>query len=90
MIKEEIENMKKELKNVSEEQHSLFWEMIADKNKANKRMFILNILELCIIVLMMISFFIYESQYETVDTETSTLEQIQEEVDNSTMSGVIN
>ena len=51
------------------DEHSLAYEMLQEIKKSNKRWFIIAIIELVIIVAMVVSFFIYESQYSYESVE---------------------
>lgn len=90
-LKGSVENMKKEVK---EETLALeiFQEMKVENKRKNVIIKILIALNLCFLIALVGSnagWLIYESQFETV-TETQTVEQHQEDTDNSNMSGVIN
>ena len=58
------------------EEHSLAFEMLAEIKRSNKRWFIIAIIELIIIISMVASYFIYESQYsyELTDSIEQTIE----------------
>ena len=91
MLKEEIEELKGSVKNMEKQVHeqSLALEMLAELKKSSKRWFVVSIILLIALVGTNVSWIIYESSFETV-TETQTVEQHQEDTDNSNMSGVIN
>lgn len=65
-------------------EQSLAYEMLGELKRANKRIFIITIVEFIIIVSMIIGFFIYESQFnygvetnQTIeDTQNSTINQV--------------
>lgn len=91
MLKEDIEELKGSVENMEKQVHeqSLALEMLAELKKSSKRWFVVSIILLIALVGTNVSWIIYESSFETV-TETQTVEQHQEDTDNSNMSGVIN
>lgn len=91
MLKEEIEELKRSVKNMEKQVHeqSLALEMLSELKKTTKRWFVVSIILLIALVGTNVAWLIYESSFETV-TETQTVEQHQEDTDNSNMSGVIN
>lgn len=91
MLKEEIEELKGSVKDMENQVHdqSLALEMLSELKKSSKRWFVISIVLLIALVISNVGWFIYESQWEEV-TETQTVEQHQEDTDNSNMSGVIN
>ena len=91
MLKEEIEELKGSVENMEKQVHeqSLALEMLTELKKSSKRWFVISIILLVALVVSNIGWLIYESQWEEV-TETQTIEQHQEDTDNSNMSGVIN
>lgn len=91
MLKEEIEELKGSLKDMEKQVHeqSLALEMLSELKKTTKRWFVVSIILLIALVGTNVAWLIYESSFETV-TETQTVEQHQEDTDNSNMSGVIN
>ena len=91
MLKEEIEELKGSVENMEKQVHeqSLALEMLAELKKSSKRWFVISIILLIALVVSNIGWLIYESQWEEV-TETQTIEQHQDDTDNSNMSGVIN
>lgn len=91
MLKEEVEELKGSVENMEKQVHeqSLALEMLAELKKSSKRWFVISIILLVALVVSNIGWLIYESQWEEV-TETQTVEQHQEDTDNSNMSGVIN
>ena len=91
MLKEEIEELKGSVKDMEKQVHeqSLALEMLSELKKSSKRWFVVSIILLIALVGTNVSWLIYESSFETV-TETQTVEQHQEDTDNSNMSGVIN
>ena len=91
MLKEEIEELKGSVENMEKQVHeqSLALEMLAELKKSSKRWFLVSIILLVALVVSNIGWLIYESQWEEV-TETQTIEQHQDDTDNSNMSGVIN
>ena len=64
-MKEEVENLKKEY-----QENSLATEMLRELKAQNKRQHITIIILIAVIVAMIIGFFIYENQFETVSDET--------------------
>ena len=91
MLKEEIEELKGSMENMEKQVHeqSLALEMLSELKKTTKRWFVISIILLVALVVSNIGWLIYESQWEEV-TETQTIEQHQDDTDNSNMSGVIN
>ena len=91
MLKEEIEELKGSVKEMEKQVHdqSLALEMLSELKKSSKRWFVISIVLLIALVISNVGWLIYESQWEEV-TETQTVEQHQEDTDNSNMSGVIN
>ena len=91
MLKEEIEELKGSVKDMEKQVHeqSLALEMLLELKKSSKRWFVVSIILLIALVGTNVSWLIYESSFETV-TETQTVEQHQEDTDNSNMLGVIN
>lgn len=91
MLKEEIEELKGSVKDMEKQVHdqSLALEMLSELKKSSIRWFVISIVLLIALVGTNIGWLIYESSFETV-TETQTVEQHQEDTDNSNMSGVIN
>ena len=90
-LKGSVENMKKEVKEQTLALE-IFQEMKVENKRKNVIIKILIALNLCFLIALVGSnagWLIYESQFETV-TETQTVEQHQEDTDNSNMSGVIN
>lgn len=91
MLKEEIEELKGSVKDMEKQVHeqSLALEMLSELKKSSIRWFVISIVLLIALVISNVGWLIYESQWEEV-TETQTVEQHQEDTDNSNMSGVIN
>ena len=91
MLKEEIEELKGSVENMEKEvkEQTLALEMLSELKKSTKRWFIISIILLVALVTTNVAWLIYESSFKTV-TETQTVEQHQEDTDNSNMSGVIN
>lgn len=91
MLKEEIEELKGSVKDMEKQVHdqSLALEMLSELKKSSKRWFVISIVLLIALVISNVGWLIYESQWEET-TETQTVEQHQEDTDNSNMSGVIN
>ena len=91
MLKEEIEELKGSVENMEKQVHeqTLALEMLSELKKTTKRWFVVSIILLIALVGTNVAWLIYESSFETV-TETQTVEQHQEDTDNSNMSGVIN
>ena len=91
MLKEEIEELKGSMENMEKQVHeqSLALEMLSELKKSSKRWFVISIVLLIALVISNVGWLIYESQWEEV-TETQTIEQHQDDTDNSNMSGVIN
>lgn len=91
MLKEEIEELKGSVENMEKQVHeqSLALEMLSELKKTTKRWFVVSIILLIALVGTNVAWLIYESSFEIV-TETQTVEQHQEDTDNSNMSEVIN
>ena len=91
MLREEIEELKGSVKIMEKEvkEQTLALEMLSELKKTTKRWFIVSIILLIALVGTNVAWLIYESSFETV-TETQTVEQHQEDTDNSNMSRVIN
>lgn len=91
MLREELEELKGSVKDMEKQVHeqSLALEMLSELKKSSKRWFVISIVLLIALVISNVGWLIYESQWEEV-TETQTVEQHQEDTDNSNMSGVIN
>lgn len=91
MLKEEIEELKGSVENMGKQvkEQTLALEMLSELKKTTKRWFVVSIILLIALVGTNVAWLIYESSFETV-TETQTVEQHQEDTDNSNMSGVIN
>ena len=91
MLREEIEELKGSVKDMENQVHeqSLALEMLSELKKSSIRWFVISIILLVALVVSNVGWLIYESSFETV-TETQTVEQHQEDTDNSNMSGVIN
>lgn len=89
--KEEIEDLKGSFEKMEKEvkEQTLALEMLSELKKTTKRWFVVSIILLIALVGTNVAWLIYESSFETV-TETQTIEQHQEDTDNSNMSGVIN
>ena len=91
MLREELEELKGSVKDMEKQVHeqSLALEMLSELKKSSIRWFVISIVLLIALVTSNVGWLIYESQWEEV-TETQTVEQHQENTDNSNMSGVIN
>ena len=91
MLKEEIEELKGSVENMKKEvkEQTLALEMLSELKKSSKRWFVISIVLLIALVISNVGWLIYESQWEEV-SETQTIEQYQEDTNNSNMSGVIN
>ena len=91
MLKEEIEELKGSVKDMEKQVHdqSLALEMLSELKKSSKRWFVISIVLLIALAISNVGWLIYESQWEET-TETQTIEQYQEDTNNSNMSGVIN
>ena len=91
MLREEIEELKGSVETMEKEvkEQTLALEMLSELKKTTKRWFVVSIILLIALVGTNVAWLIYESSFETV-TETQTVEQHQEDTDNSNMSGVIN
>ena len=87
MLREEIEELKGSVENMEKEvkEQTLALEMLSELKKTTKRWFVVSIILLIALVGTNVAWLIYESSFETV-TETQTVEQHQEDTDNSNMS----
>lgn len=65
-MKEEVENLRKEYK-----ENSLAMDLLKELKAQNKRQHIIIVILICVIVGMVIGFFIYENNFETVSEETT-------------------
>lgn len=91
MLRDEIEELKGSVEIMEKEvkEQTLALEMLSELKKTTKRWFVVSIILLIALVGTNVAWLIYESSFDTV-TETQTVEQHQEDTDNSNMSGVIN
>lgn len=91
MLKDEIEELKGSVETMEKEvkEQTLALEMLSELKKTTKRWFVVSIILLIALVISNVGWLIYESQWEEA-TETQTIEQHQDDTDNSNMSGVIN
>ena len=91
MLKEDIEDLKGSVENMKDKikHQTLAIELLKEVKKSAKRWFAISIILLIALILSNVAWLIYESSFDTV-TETQTVEQHQEDTDNSNMSGVIN
>ena len=89
--KEEIEDLKGSFEKMEKEvkEQTLALEILSELKKSSKRWFVISIVLLIALVIANVGWLIYESRWEEV-TETQTIEQHQDDTDNSNMSGVIN
>ena len=65
-MKEEVENLKKEVI-----EKSLAIDLLKELKMQNKRQHITIIILICVIIVMTVGFFIYEQQFETIAEETT-------------------
>jgi hypothetical protein len=77
------------IKGVKMEDKSFAFEMLKELKTQNRRQHILIIILILVIVSMIIGFFIYESQFETITDETQAIENI-DQSDNSSFIQTIN
>ena len=75
LMKEEIENLKKEFES------TLAMDLLKELKIQNKRQHITIIILICVIVAMIIGFFIFANQFEVVGDETT--EQCIKDIDNA-------
>ena len=89
--KEEIEDLKGSVEKMEKEvkEQTLALEILSELKKSSKRWFVISIVLLIALVISNVGWLIYENQWEET-TETQTIEQYQEDTNNSNMSGVIN
>lgn len=59
------------------EDNSFAFEMLKELKQQNKRQHILIVILIAVIVTMIVGFFLYESQFETVTDEIQTIENIE-------------
>lgn len=87
MLKDEIEELKGSVETMEKEvkEQTLALEMLSELKKTTKRWFVVSIILLIALVGTNVAWLIYESSFET-----QTVEQHQEDTDNTNMSGVIN
>lgn len=90
MIKEDIDVMKNEVEKVKCESKSFAFELLSELKKRAKRDFVVIIVELLIIILSNIGWFIYTTDLDYSTTSYETIEQEQENTNNSSMIGEIN
>lgn len=76
-VKEEVENLRKEYK-----ENSLATDLLKELKAQNKRQHIIIVILICVIVAMVVGFFIYENQFQTI-SETEQTEQVLEDINNS-------
>lgn len=55
-------------------ENSIAYDMLKEIKAANKRLFIIAVIEMVVIISMFVGFLIYESQFEYVSTETTSQE----------------
>ena len=86
MLKEDIEELKGSVEIMEKEvkEQTLALEMLSELKKSSIRWFAISIVLLIALVISNVGWLIYESSFETV-TETQTVEQHQEDTDNSNM-----
>lgn len=91
IIKEEVEELQGSVKKMEKELHeqTLALELLKEVKKSAIRWFVISIILLVALICSNVAWLVYESSFETV-TETHTVEQNQEDTENSNMSGVIN
>ena len=98
MLRDEIEELKGSVETMEKEVKEqtlaleIFQEMKVENKRKNVIIKILIALNLCFLIALVgsnVGWLIFESQFETA-TEAQTVEQHQEDTDNSNMSGVIN
>ena len=92
MIKEEVLEMRKNIEEMHksiDKEENLAMTLLHEIKQSAKRNFIAFIITLIALVGTNVAWLIYESQWEET-TETQTIEQYQEDTNNSNMSGVIN
>lgn len=91
IIKEEVEELQGSVKKMEKEIHeqTLALELLKEVKKSAIRWFFISIILLVALICSNVAWLVYESSFETV-TETQTVEQNQEDTENSNMSGVIN
>lgn len=91
IIKDEVEELQGSVKKMEKELHeqTLALELLKEVKKSAIRWFVISIILLVALICSNVAWLVYESSFETV-TETHTVEQNQEDTENSNMSGVIN
>lgn len=79
MVKEELEELEKSVKNMEKQVHdqTLAFEMLSELKKSSKRWFTISIVLLVALVVSNVSWLIYESSFETVyEDSTQNIEDI--------------
>lgn len=89
MLGSEIQNMKKEMEQVSNESRSFAYELLLELKKRAKRDFIIIITELIIIILSNICWFVYTTDIDYAE-DYDVITHEQENTNNSSMIGEIN
>ena len=65
------------------EDTSFAFEMLKELKAQNRRQHILIIILIAVIVTMVVGFFLYESQFETITDEVQTIEDVQDSSNSS-------
>lgn len=88
---QEINELKNNLEKITNESHSLAYELIQETKKRSKRDFIVILILIVLLFASNIGWIFFINQFEVSTEETETLEQLQENVSNNcVMEGTIN
>lgn len=86
MLEEDIKSMKKEVQNIENETKSFALELVQELKKRSKRDFITIIVLISLLFISNIAWILYINQY---DFTSESIEQYQEDTNNSYMNGEI-
>jgi hypothetical protein len=87
---QEINELKSNLERISNESHSLAYELLQETKKRSKRDFIVIVILIILFFVSNIGWVIFINQFEISTEEIETLEQLQENVSNNCiMKGTI-
>lgn len=88
---QEINKLKNDLEKINNESHSLAYELLQETKKRSKRDFIVIVILIILLFACNMGWIIFINQFEVSNEETTTLEQVQENISNNcTMEGSIN
>jgi len=86
MLEEDIKSMKREVQNIENETKSFALELVQELKKRSKRDFITIIVLISLLFISNIAWILYINQY---DFTSESIEQYQEDTNNSYMNGEI-